>query len=369
MAYIPPAPASAADNLPARQPLPRSTRLPLYLALAYTVLIGYASLYPFANWRDLGVSPLAFLDAAWPRYWTAFDLSVNVLAYVPLGFLLTLTLRRLPGRWSAALVALLLGSLLSLGLESLQTWLPARVPSNVDLACNASGTAIGALVAFWNGKRIFRRIGQIQRQLLAPTAYAELGLVLLGMWLLTQLSPETWLFGAGDLRNVLGLTPAVPYAPESFFVLETVGIACNTIVIGLFARTLVADHASPHLVLVAFFLLALSIRALAAAVLVAPRNALAWLTPGAEFGMLIGGVLLSLMLLLPAAIRVALAGIALMAGTALVNLTPANPYSEAAMAAWRQGHFLNFNGLTRWVAGLWPFLALPYLMTILGRRP
>jgi hypothetical protein len=77
-------------------------------------------------------------------------------------------------------------------------------------------------------------------------------------------------------------------------------------------------------------------------------------------------VLLSL-LLLPAALRIGFAGVALMAGTALVNLTPPNPYSEAALATWRQGHFLNFNGLTRWIASLWPFLALPYL-TALGRR-
>lgn len=362
-----PTPAYPATETPARQPLPRATWLPLYLALAYTVLIVYASLYPFANWRDLGISPLAFLDAAWPRYWTVFDLAVNIIAYVPLGFLVTLTLRRVPGRWSAALAALLLGSALSLAMESLQTWLPARVPSNIDLACNVSGTAVGALVAFWNGKRIYRRIGQIQREVLAPTAHAELGLVLLGMWLLTQLSPETLLFGAGDLRNVLGLTPAVPYAAQSFFVLETAVIACNTIMIGLFARNLFADQASPHLVLATFFLLALAIRTLAAAVLIAPRNAFAWLTPGAELGLLIGGALLALALLLPASIRVVLAGAVLMAGTALVNLTPANPYSAAAMAAWRQGHFLNFNGLTRWVASLWPFLALPYL-TIVGRR-
>jgi len=404
MEQAPRSPVPPPAEIPAGGSLPRPTRLPLYLALAYVVLISYASLYPLANWRDLGVSPLAFLDAGWPRYWTVFDLSINVLAYLPLGFLLTLALRHIPGGgWTAAIVALLLGSLLSLGMESLQTWLPARVPSNLDLACNALGTAIGTVVALWNGKRIFRRIGQLQQGLLAPIAHAEVGLVLLGTWLLTQLSPETLLFGTGDLRNVLGITPAVPYAAPSFFVLETcviacntlvIGlfartlladrtsmhlvlvaffvletcvIACNTLVIGLFARTLLADRTSMHLVLVAFFVLALAIRTLAAAVLVAPHDAFAWLTPGARLGLLIGGVLLSLMLLLPASWRVALAGLALLAGTALVNLTPANPYSEAALAAWRQGHFLNFNGLTRWVASLWPFVALPYL-TAVGRR-
>ena len=63
--------------------------------------------------------------------------------------------------------------------------------------------------------------------------------------------------------------------------------------------------------------------------------------------------------------EVAVAAVA--AGAVLVNLAPANPYSIAALATWRQGHFLNFNGLTRLTASLWPFLTLPYLM-LLGRR-
>ncbi len=66
-------------------------------------------------------------------------------------------------------------------------------------------------------------------------------------------------------------------------------------------------------------------------------------------------------------LRIAFAGLALMAGTVLVNVAPPNPYSVAALAAWRQGHFLNFNGLTRLVASLWPFVALPFLM-LLARR-
>jgi hypothetical protein len=94
---------------------------------------------------------------------------------------------------------------------------------------------------------------------------------------------------------------------------------------------------------------------------------MAWLTPGAGLGLAIGGAILLLCLLAPPAWRVALAGLALMVGTVLVNLAPANPYSAAALATWRQGHFLNFNGLTRLVASFWPFLALPYL-TLLGRR-
>jgi hypothetical protein len=144
-------------------------------------------------------------------------------------------------------------------------------------------------------------------------------------------------------------------------------IACNTVAIGLIARTLLADRSSPVAVLLAFFLVALFVRAASAMVLLGPREAMAWMTPGAGLGLIFGGAVLMLALFLPATGRVALAGLALMAGTVLVNLAPTNPYSAAALATWRQGHFLNFNGLTRLIASLWPFLALPYLM-LLGRR-
>ena len=51
------------------------------------VLTVYASLYPLEGWHNHGLSPLAYLDAPWPRYITAFDLAVNLLGYMPYGFL------------------------------------------------------------------------------------------------------------------------------------------------------------------------------------------------------------------------------------------------------------------------------------------
>ena len=70
---------------PPRRPSQPIPPLPRYLALAYAALVIYASLHPFAGWRDLGVPAFAFLEAGWPRYWTAFDLATNIVAYVPLG--------------------------------------------------------------------------------------------------------------------------------------------------------------------------------------------------------------------------------------------------------------------------------------------
>ena len=358
--------AHASSAAPVR-PHAVQTRLPGYLALAYAALVVYASLHPFSGWRDPVLPPWVFLDAAWPRYWTGFDLAINALAYVPLGFFSALALRGLFPVWLAAGCGALGAAALSFALECAQSWLPARVPSNLDLASNALGGAVGAVLTLWFGTRLLLRATRAQRELLAPLPHVEVGLVLVGLWLLTLLSPEIFLFSGGDLRQLLPIPPLLIYRPPSFAAMETIIVACHTLAIGLIVRALLDGRRSPFLVLFGFFLVALAIRTLAAIVLVNPDAAFSWLTPGALFGLGAGSGALMLALWLPGPWRIALAALVLMAGTVLVNLTPYNPYSVAALAVWRQGHFLNFNGLTRLTATLWPFLALPALV-LLARR-
>lgn len=339
-----------------------------YLALAWCGLVVYGSLHPFSGWRDTGVSPWAFLEGGWPRYWTFFDLFANVAVYLPLGFLLTLALRELPWRFTAPILATLLGTALSCGLEAIQTWLPSRVPSNVDLACNSMGGLLGAIWAQYTGPRFFARIVALEHRLVAPIPHVELGMTLLGLWLLVPLSPETLLFGAGDLRQLFELPGTMPFNAESFVLISASITAFNLIAVGLLVRLLCIRLRDAYLIVPLFICLALAINSVAASVLVGPAGALAWLTPGAQLGLTVGGAFLLLAIALPATPRFMIAALALMAGTVLVNLAPPNPYSAAALAAWRQGHFLNFNGLTRLVASLWPFLTLPFLL-LASRRP
>ena len=182
------------------------------------------------------------------------------------------------------------------------------------------------------------------------------------------LSPETLLFGAGDLRHVFGLTGAVPFAAESFVMIEATITAFNAVAIGLIVRMLCARLLVAYLIVPLFLVVCLAVATLSAAILISPTEALAWLTPGVRLGLTVGTAILALAMALPATPRLMIAVLALIAGTLLVNLTPPNPYSAAALAAWRQGHFLNFNGLTRLVATLWPFLTLPFLL-LTTRRP
>jgi hypothetical protein len=73
-------------------------------------------------------------------------------------------------------------------------------------------------------------------------------------------------------------------------------------------------------------------------------------------------------MVLPRLARLALAAVLLMVGTVLVNLAPPNPYLAATLKLWQQGHFLNFNGLTRLVSALWAFAALGYLIFLAASR-
>ena len=57
------------------------------MLLVYVFLVAYASLFPLEGWRNVGLSPFAYLSAPWPRYVTSFDVVVNVAGYIPYGFL------------------------------------------------------------------------------------------------------------------------------------------------------------------------------------------------------------------------------------------------------------------------------------------
>ncbi len=111
----------------------------------------------------------------------------------------------------------------------------------------------------------------------------------------------------------------------------------------------------------------LLVRTVAFAILMRAENVLAWLTTGGTQGIAAGILLAAIALALPRAARLALAAVLLTAATVLVNLAPPNPYTAAMLKVWAQGHFLNFNGLTRLVAMLWPFAAIAYAFALASR--
>ena len=338
------------------------THLTLYLTSGYVLLIVYASLYPLSGWHDSGGSPLAFLGAAWPRYWTGFDLATNVIAYLPFGFFCAASLRRRLTPLSAWLAAVLLGAGLSFSMELVQNYLPSRVSSNLDMGCNAAGVLLGGLIgARWGARALTDgRLARWRRQMMMHAYGVDMGVLLVAAWLMTQLSPETLLFGSGNLRQMLDLPPVQPFLADRFISLETAIAASGLLAAGLIATLLLRRNA--RLLTGGLLLVALLVKTLAHALLMGPAAAVAWITPGNAVGVAIGLALWWSASFLVFPLQRVVAALALLFATVMVNVAPENPYLLNTLQIWNPGQFLNFNGLTRLICSLWPFLALPWLM-------
>ena len=129
-----------AGYAPARE----TNRLPRYLGFAYFLLTAYACLTPFDDFHSIAGSPLEFLIQGWPRYFIPLDAALNVLGFVPLGFLVAAAQRGKTPPRQALIRAALLCTAFSFSLEFCQNYLAERVASNLDLACNALGGLFGA---------------------------------------------------------------------------------------------------------------------------------------------------------------------------------------------------------------------------------
>lgn len=348
----------------------RASPLARLLFLAYALLVVYATLYPLSGWRDSGVSAFAYLSAAKPRYVTGFDVAVNVLGYVPYGWLLVLALYpRLRGA-AAVGVAMVSGIGLAMLLEAGQTFLPSRFASNIDVACNAAGGALGALLGARSANWLLGQSPLLRwrRRFVMPGARADAGLVLLVLWLATQLNPASLLFGAGDLRDLFQQPGGNAYEPDVFVAIEALIAASNLVAVGLMASAILAPGSPLLRALGGLVALGLIVKTTAFVILMQAGDVLLWLTPGALIGLAAGLPLLFAAAMLPRLTRLGIAAVLLMAATVLVNLAPANPYFVSILMVWGQGNFLNFNGLTRLITSIWPFIAMSYVMMLTARQ-
>ncbi|QSN61482.1 VanZ family protein [Caballeronia sp. M1242] len=363
--------------------------------VAYAMLVVYGSLYPFSGWRSLGLGPFSFLTDPLPRYLTAFDVVTNVLGYMPLGALIVLALYP---RWRGSLAvcaAFAGGALLSGAMESIQTYLPTRVASNLDLAANALGALIGGVLAAPATSSLLDR-GLLRRiRFTWFERHAAYVIGLSALWPFASMFPAPYLFGGGDLPRVLWdqLDPAMQdailaWTPAAWDV-ETwpdrlgallpdesweAMITSSNLFAALVLVTLLTRERAPRIRLMLGLIVA-TLVAKAGASFLQSRAGLTfdWATDGALEGIGIGAVAGVLAVSLPRALRAALAGAALVVGLALVNLLPVNPYFDIVLADWRQGRYLHFNGLLHWLAWVWPYAALGWLASAaerawMGRR-
>jgi VanZ family protein len=353
------------------------------LALVYAALIVFASLFPFDGWRAQGLAPQDFLLARIPPpYWTWFDVNTNVAGYGPLGFLLALALMRSGWPRAAVPLAVLAGGLLSLCMEFLQIYLPRRVPSNMDLALNAAGTLIGAVLAL-----VLEKLGAVARWSAFRSRWMGEGdagiLVLLALWPCALLFPAAVPFSLGQVlerldewlqEQLLG-TPFEAWLPLGDFALMplSMGAEMLCVMLGLWIPCLLAYCMVRHMgrravAAVVLVLAGVGVTALSAALSWGPVHAWEWVSLPVRLGVWGGLGLAVISLPVPRRVCAALLLLVLVLHLSILNQAPANAYFSQTLQAWEQGRFIRFYGLGQWLGWLWPYVTLAYVVVRVSRR-
>ena len=216
----PPAPPRVAPAAPAR---PR--RSPAFgFFCAYAAFIVYATLLPFQFTTDADALRTKRQWINWdPRVLQTgeptpiTDVVINILFFVPLGFIGVHAQRRRP---TAVLVArgALAGAALSLGVETLQFFTPSRNPATSDVLTNGGGAALGALLAVWARARLQTAV---MRRATAWTLREPLLVILAGHTLLIVLAalvPFDFMITVSGLRRGLRVAQLDPFqgtAPDA----------------------------------------------------------------------------------------------------------------------------------------------------------
>jgi VanZ family protein len=355
----------------------------------FALLVVYASLYPFTGWRAQGEDLFAFVTAPLPRFLTAQDVWLNVLGYMPLGFLGAAALWPRTRGLRAWALTFACCSLLSLSMETLQTFLPERVASNVDWGLNSLGAAIGAALALLSLPRLpaASALYALRKRWFAPDA--SFGLWLLVVWPLALLTPQPLLFGMGNalsaaaawaaaqLQGSAGFTPIAAWLagwqPAGLSEPQQQAVPLLATLSAILTLASLTARGLPYRVraLLACALLALGCAAttLSQAMSYGPTHAFSWLNAQNIVPLLAGLALGLLLLRLPGRWSTVLALLCTVVSISLVNQAQEDFYFALNLQSWQQGRWIRLHGIAQWIAMLWPWVLAAHLLSRLAAAP
>ena len=321
----------------------------------WALLLAYASLYPFFPLRLPSMEAVSGFFTL-PRYLIRSDVAFNVVAYLPLGMLACLYFRTVAGGRHAIAKAVALGASFSLLMEVLQLFVPNRHASFVDLASNAAGALLGALVFIGPIYRVVTRpLGELRDARVIPGAWGDAGLVLVMLWLLAQLNPALPFFGAGDIGGGEARTETA--------VVQWAAVAMAICGFGLFVSALLQQDQGGLRVTLVLLSIALWLKFAAAPLLLQPHFSAEWMSEGRIAGLAVGiGALLALRKLARPG-RIYLGLVLILAGALFSKIFSAySPVEELVrLFRWPHGQVGSFATLTRFLHELWPVAAVVFL--------
>lgn len=331
------------------------------LSLSYALLIVYVSLNPFDFAFQNGVSILAWVDAPLPRFITIFDVSVNILAYIPFGFLLVFAAYPRWRNFVALGLTLSFSAALAFSIESLQSWLPTRVPSQMDWWANLFGGLLGGLLAIplgpqWlSGSALRRRFDQW-----FGVNWGACTLFLLFPW--SQIYPQSSWLGTGVWGHAIFGSIDWGTAVVNHVLQETVITALCWLGVALLLSLGLRAKAPQWRILNGLLFFTVAIKTLFSALQFGAEFAFIWFTAGALWGMVVATILLRWALKLNSVQKFWLALFCLMSANIAINILPDNPYFILTLRHWYQGRLLHFNELMQWVSVIWLPVALVWMV-------
>lgn len=352
-----------------RRSVQTPSRFALFAGFLYTLLVMGVSLYPFSGWQANPDRFAAFLFYPWPRYYTAFDVLINVLAYVPLGVALATATRQRLTIIGGLLLAVLAGSALSLLMELGQQYLPARIPSKLDLACNSAGALFGGIMVlllyrhpWWHRFRLWRE------HWLQSDTLSDFGLAIIALWFFSQLDPAVPLFGVVVRPQGLPQPFISPLADPALFLalLEGSGAFMHLVGVGWLVATVLRRARHGLVTVYAFFGLAILVKLFFAGILLRPSAYFEWINGPVAWGWLLGLLVFFLLRNLKRIWQASLAIVALLGSKVVGDVWPlhATPMGDLQLFKWSFGQLGHFKGLVGLVAALWPYLAVIYLLCL-----
>ncbi|MCP4126238.1 MAG: DUF4962 domain-containing protein, partial [Gammaproteobacteria bacterium] len=332
--------------------------------------MAYGTLFPLSNWQTPDTDPFHLMLQRGLHNASRADMLTNILVYMPLGVLLMWSMLSIRCSACRLFLAVLCCALLSLVLEYSQAHLPGRVPSMGDLILNISGGGIGAIITLLVGTDtvIGKRLFQIRSTYFHPGPTTNLGLVVVGFWALSQLSPLVPSIDLGNLRQ--GLKPLIntlqsPATLEWIRVAEySFGIAALGVLSGSLQR--ISYNSQLRFILIVLTVLLLKIP-------IIERQISLEACLGMGFG-----VILSLTIATSSLkTRFGSAAIMLLGSVLAAALyQPPNPSSITSippfsmnLVPFRNHLTNNIAGIIDILGGLWPFLFFSYIAIVFdGRR-
>jgi VanZ family protein len=334
----------------------------LYLWIAYSLLLVYGTLYPLSGWQAPAQSPWKLILQPKLVLGSRVDFLTNILVYIPFGLLAARSAVSRLGRRSGLFTAALAGGFLSLGLEFLQTYLPGRTPSFIDIVLNIAGSITGAMVAasFQSDTTIGRWLLSLRRDFIRPGSLPNLGLLVLSLWALSQLIPLVPSLDVGNIRN--GLKPLwhVLRGTSELKAMQTGVYALTIAGLGWLASTLISSRHRRLSIFAFFVTLVLMLK-----VPVVSRQLSAEALLGSATGLVITA------LLVRASAKTAWMGaVVLLLGSVILDAVQPGAGTAPSNFNWIpfRGHLANnLAGIGDILESLWPFMALSYLALL--RRP